>query len=581
MTKRAKTSPWIAVAILVSLLVSRPVFAQSKTVDYPLVGVQLALGWNSLRAEPADDICIDFGKAFETAQIVSVGVSEFKSKETLHRKTNVSVEFSAKAIAGIGVSLKSRFLSEYDSSVDEQSYAVQATVENEAETAGPSAIGPLALKAIYVTLLKSPDGLAKFQKVCGDSFVYRRTGGAELTALATLYSTTRESKDHLGFSLDASGINLTAKGAMDAEDDSTSAYSAARFDYLLVGGSGATGAFDKVSINQLLASLPTLAKTAPKYLTIELRRYDSLSNWPSIGGPDAKDRNLEVAVRQHLRLSEVEKVVVDATVNSQKYIPDSLLQFQLKALDADLRPKISNLKSLIASCLSDAAACENLPTVDDIDYYAIYSLLPLRWGSTLYDKKFTKAVDAARTALDSANNSLNRIRAKYNASITCEFLVNPPPPPPGGGAVVPGPGEPSDIADTRNQCKAFYAADQRVKEILPGAEAALRESLFQIWIADISKENCDLDFESHLCLSVAQLDEWRRVLRQSLRVECDSLLARVANAPRIIVGSSDPHSVAMVAKEIELLKAEAQSLADRTGVSCAGQVPKSAAVAQK
>lgn len=502
-----------AVALLVFAVSAT---AQWRTVPYPETGAALGVGWRTMMGAQADAYCVDFVPRKDEAQKGGTIVGEFRLVDKLNETLKESYTFKVKAAGLASASSTPELSGSYDYNVEDQSFAAVTNVFNAPEVADATPEAPLALKTKYLKMLV--DGNAQqFVKECGDSFVLRLTGGARLIALASSRSLTEEARSGVKLSYDASGaIGFSVKGTRDDNRTQSRLETTTHFAYRFVGGSGATGATDVASLKVLIASLNKLAADAPAYWQMDVRRYETLSNWPSGMDLSTVDTRVYLAAAMYGRLRQLEQAAAAALANPGDYIGDSIFQDDLEAVVTDTRAVMKELAVRIPACSQDAARCNALPQTDRFDYYWYYTRLPLHGGANEYDERkteLTKALDKANVELARALDAQGQKMEPQFRPLTCRSF----------GVALAAPravlAQYAQFEVSKEYREAVAACVEQAKAARAAAvlsladeERAIKETVAQRWLRSLSFEACQMG-DHPMCLTTAQLREWEELIQ--------------------------------------------------------------------
>lgn len=481
-------------ALQVAVVVAGNIFCSSyaqthpdKTVPYPDIGVHMGQGWRVESRTVSDAFCIEFAPpeaSTALAQKIFHVQSEVRTQEMLRRTASSGDDIGVKAF--VNLSSKNKFAYEYQLDTDLKSFAVRAVVQNTPETIRPPTSGVLRLKAEYLTMLKGgAAGLAQFRAECGEAFVYRRSGGAELVAITTLRSATLEESSKADFNLtvgaNLSGFDIGFNSATLTEVRRKELKSSLEVTYMLRGGNSSTGAVDTESLKTLATTLPTLAANAPRYWTMDIRRYESLPNFPkiNINVPDGPN---EVAFDQYLRLLDLLRTIRHAESFPQLYVPRSYVAASLSQLSNTLTLRVTALKGQIEGCAADSSKCSALPAVDEPFDYSMRMHLPVRKGLTESDRRL-RTLLGARTEDWAVINSIWNKRCNFD---------------PGGYAPSPS------LTVTVARCKHLEAIEPEISALIAAQKTDVQKAVMAR-IRAVRDDRCRFDPIGPLCLPVEAL----------------------------------------------------------------------------
>ncbi len=269
--------------------------ASSTMVDYPDTGVDLGWGWDSELGVPKPTVCIEFGIANDKGQTKRLSVSEVSDSYEVMKSMGLSAAASVKTI-GYQVSGKASFAKDTKVSGYSSNFVMRASVDNGVRYAAPISENIRASDSNENTAQQADSGsirltnqalklaqrrdLNAFTNVCGDSFVSALYGGAELTGVVSIKTSSRQESEKASASFSGSGwgVDVSGKATSSALSDFKSEQMSLSF--FQIGGSR-----DKIpaSKEDFLAKLDTLsaeADDAPKFYRVALLPYTALENWP-------------------------------------------------------------------------------------------------------------------------------------------------------------------------------------------------------------------------------------------------------------------------------------------------------------
>lgn len=553
------------------LLFSTWATAQSVRTDYPASGALLGIGWRSAIGEQADATCVEFSPTKTTAdnaQSIRVDVHSVQSTEHFYSLTDTSSSVLLKKAVGSGVTFRTRWIDSVTVDSDKQTYVVTARVDNPTEFTSPPDGGELKVKDKYLDVLMTK-GLNAFVKICGDSFVFRRYGGAELIGTAETIAFTREDKSKATVNWSGSALAVKLEGELNTEENLKKFTEELKFSYFLGGGSGAQGAVDKEGLKSLVTSLSSLAVSAPQYWLMDLRSYADLSNWPDNQGYPSTSDALHVLSARYASLREVLRIATTAIARQDDYIVESYQQENLKIVKEDVRALLVKIEELAKSCLgASKSSCSMAPEdqvrFDDVQF-RIY--LPIRKRAIAADKRYEE-INTKLAALAKDNDSI------YKANpwlFTCEQLLNPPPPPTGGISIPPPNTPPApEIVRYADNCRTQQAALKDINSLVASRPMEIRQGIFAIRVRDVVDVRCSLDLTSPLCISEADMEKTRQRLFNAPIEYCVSLEKRIQNMDNYKANS--PQHKSMIDNERKALVEEAEFIGKKFGYRCAGRI---------
>ena len=471
-----------------------------RRLTYPADGITLGQGWHLFPGKGADAYCIEFAPPASTgaAQTVYTDVLEVRSHETSRKHITSGNELSAKAL--VDLTSKLDISATITRALEYKSYSILARVENSPETILPPAGEPIQLKDKYVAVLKSgAEGVRRFVAECGQGFVLRRTGGADLSALTTLRTMTLEEQSKSDVKLGLSGkIGDFSIGIVNpelSESQLNAIKSTMVFTYTLRGGNSSVGASSSETLSQLIATLPKLAEDAPKYWHMDVRSYTSLPNFPKEAEVDQSFRSQDVALGRYIRYREIADYTAYALSNPGEFEPLSFNVDQLRRINTQATDYVVRLSAAFRSCIQDSTLCSQLPTQDDAYDYSDRVYFPIRIGFTALSKAHASARQE-RTRILNRIAEIWAIAKKPNNHCTFD---------PKGYAPDPL------LTEIQDLCKnKLPAIDQTLAQQTPLLPADIRRAIRSAHIRSIRDDRCRVDPTAVNCIPQQQLDEFEK-----------------------------------------------------------------------
>ncbi len=484
------------IAIMESQIASiQKLQTNSRTIDYPLNGVILGNGWSSISAAKTFGGCIDF----------EMGVNEFEDhfldfirivdKEQLNRKLDISVEFKAKSVGGVGGSAKATFANSLEVKNESLNMLFTALVRKGADFAIPKR-GNLSIK-----LSKEAEGLAKrnlaeFLKTCGDSFVATIYSGGELNAYFSFDIASMDEQQMVSAQLSGGGLSFSGSASMN---QAVKQYSEKQKLHILMHSAGGSGIPIPVNEQELLdrlRNLPADTKTAPKHYKIDVVRYDSLPNWPSKSIKALKFVDLERLVAQYLRYETLYYDIFNILRKPDAYVFTRNITLEsIRSVQDFLRLQVLPiLKSSIEDCL-DEKSCNIPKEAAALDY-------DTRIHFTVPKQSFIN--DIQLTAL---KNEIMSTTITYESEPEKIDIVIK-----GGPRVVVHLPNQKKIG-LKNKLDALKA-NLNVLEL--SYQGSLAEAIFSQWIANPAFERCKNDPVSDYCLSQKDLARYKASIFENL-----------------------------------------------------------------
>jgi hypothetical protein len=270
--------------------------AQPVSVNYPETGVDVGWGWDSDQGAPQPNVCIEYSVEEDQGQTKYMTMTEVSDTRELMQSMNISAAASVKTIAysasGSAQFAKNTKINSFSSnfvlnvSVDNGvRYATPLLPGNRGEIKDPETrkilpdAGSIRLTAEALRLAKKRD-LTAFMNLCGDSYVAALYGGARLTAVITVATSSKKERETASASFSGSGwganVKASAKGESVGEINSASV----TMRFYQSGGRKDKIPATKVDLIAKLDTLTTEASDYPAYYRLTLMPYTTLANWP-------------------------------------------------------------------------------------------------------------------------------------------------------------------------------------------------------------------------------------------------------------------------------------------------------------
>lgn len=243
--------------------------------EYPPSGVQIGQGWNSFLNRPSANICIEGEIAIMPGKQISSRVSVAEDHASYLEAVSGSAGGSYGPFSGSASYSRTHNFSEYDANV-----VMTATVDTGGEFVSPGDAKAVRLSDVALELLNSPQGLARFVRACGDSYVTSYRNGGRMNSLLTIKNVTQDEKETIAAQAKGGFGAFSASGSFSQTIASASGSNRLEVTYEQVGG--------------VIAGLPTtveehLAKFSqfsvgnefnPRPYVFHTVNYRSLANWP-------------------------------------------------------------------------------------------------------------------------------------------------------------------------------------------------------------------------------------------------------------------------------------------------------------
>jgi len=269
---------------------------QPVTVNYPESGVDLGWGWDSEEGVPRPSVCVEFSIAEDSGQTKYMTISEVSDSHELMQSMNMSAAASVKTVA-YKASGKASFAKNTKINSFSSNFVLNASVDNGVRYAAPLAEGSrgvvrnaddvqlvpdtgsirLTKQALHLAQQRDLD---KFLDTCGDSFVAAMYGGANLTAVLTVESTSRSEQVKTSASFTGSGWGAKVKVAASGDENGQGKNENLSMRFFQTGGRKDSIPASKEDFVAKLGDLSTQAAESPAIYRVSLLPYTALANWP-------------------------------------------------------------------------------------------------------------------------------------------------------------------------------------------------------------------------------------------------------------------------------------------------------------
>ena len=262
-------------------------------VEAPETGVDLGWGWNTFHAEPIPTICVKFARGDKfKAQTTTLNFKEINDSFELMEAMDISAEVSVKTVA-YKAKGKAKFAKDVNVSGFSSTFVFEAEVQNDAVYAAPTTKS-LRGKAETATATEdegavrlTPEAakLARtdielFKDVCGNGYVSATMGGAKLTAVVDIETSSRSEREKMKAEVSGSGWGVKVKAAMGSEEGSETASFKREISFYQTGGRDQDLPTDEKKIMERVNDLAKQASEAEKLFQIVVMPYELLENWP-------------------------------------------------------------------------------------------------------------------------------------------------------------------------------------------------------------------------------------------------------------------------------------------------------------
>lgn len=385
----------------------------TEIVEAPETGIELGWGWDSFDSRPVPTVCIEFAEKSEPAQARRMSMREVSDSYELMESLGMSAEASVKAI-GVEVSGKASFAKELNLSSFASNFVLNASVDNGvrfvapiAESAGRGgAAGGTPPTGGSVRLTSDAASLARrdadeFLHRCGNAFVSAVYGGAQLTAVLTIETTSFSEQEELAVEMSASGWGARFEGSLEDRSQETEESERLDLSIFQVGGRGDAIPTSKDDLLDKMKDLSALAFDAPKTFRVALTPYETLPNWPAepLVGQEREFEELASTWGGYNTLYDEIQQVLDDSPSFQRVGPrtdladsegpqpclgfidiDEAALGRLAAAQDEVLARLVELKGMALGCSDEPDEC----TIDTGAFrspYAYRALLPVPDGA--------------------------------------------------------------------------------------------------------------------------------------------------------------------------------------------------------
>lgn len=341
-----------------------------REIDYPKEGVMLGTGWSSLDGIKTPGQCIEFVEQKIPAQETDLRFEKVVDKDQLNRELKVSMQAQARGILGMGGSAKADFSKSLEIKDENLNLLMQANVNQ-----GPRFVAPRPDRGT-LRLTSEDEQLAArdpsaFRAKCGDSFVATIYEGAELNALLSFNTSSREERERLEGSLKISGAAMSLSGSTTQTLRTYQENQRLSIALHIAGGNGTPLPVNEDELEARVKVLPNDASTAPQPFKLNLLCYDTLPNWPkNLVQISETYANLEAYTTQYQRLNSVYESQAEVIQHPEAYAFSSagLTLEAVKAEQDQLRTQLlPALRTTLENCLK-GGDCPTFTQDATVDY---------------------------------------------------------------------------------------------------------------------------------------------------------------------------------------------------------------------
>lgn len=462
-------------------------FAQQRQLDYPLDGVVLGNGWSTLTVTKTPGSCIEFQEAQDLAEDRTLDLKRVVDKYQLNRELNVSAEFQAKSIAGLGGSAKASYAKSLEVKQESLSLVLVARVVQGAKFTAPKP----NLQSVRLTpnaLALAQGNLPEFIRQCGDTFVAAIHAGGEMNAQLNFDVASNDEKESISASISASGMSFSGSASMSQTMRQYREQNKLRILMHAAGGTGVPIPVNELELLDRLRNLPGDAKAAPKAYRISVAPYSILPNWP---GPDLQGQKfaeMERLIAQYQRFSSLYFDTYTVLQRSDSYLfRGALVEQSVRDLQDRLRLTVlPTLVDRIKSCINGGSC--SIPSESAGLDYEVRKMMPVAKGSFAEDLQLAQLENratAARAALASTPDTIT-------------FQL----PPPFSKITIPNPQKPA-------RAQELTDAEAALANARSSYSVSLATAVYKQWIELPSYYRCLDESTSDYCLSQAQLAAYK------------------------------------------------------------------------
>jgi len=249
-----------------------------------------------------------------------------------------------------------------------------------------------------------------FRKECGDGFIAVMVEGAEITGTLVISDQSAEDSSNLALSLN--GSYGPASFTTTLTDTLKQATSSHRFtlNYIQSGGAGGVVATDQNGLLQAISGLAASAQAAPLPLSVIVRDYRSLPNWPK------KVKYFSTTADQLTQIMDLywqADAIFTQAMDAKQSLAETGQFRYMKGFNftaQSLEALIDQIKDVRSTLTVAATECYNnhgctLPSIDSKAIYSLAVQLPLPWPpQTPSARDLTRILDEMTNVAASFNN---------------------------------------------------------------------------------------------------------------------------------------------------------------------------------
>lgn len=262
----------------------------------PETGVGLGWGWNAFHSEAIPTNCVEFktDKPF-SGQTSDLEFTEINDQFELQQAMEMSAEASVKSVA-YEVKGEAKFSRNVKITQSAQTYLVEAEVLNAPYMVMP----PLDAAARAVTLTPYAQQLAArdpelFKDVCGTGYISATYGGAKLSIVISITSSSRSEREKVSASMEGKGWGGKVSAAMSGSSAEGTDQASRDIHFHQSGGKPTKLPTNPEEIIALAEQLAFQAEAAERIFRVAVTPYEILQNWPrevNLSGSDLEYEEL-------------------------------------------------------------------------------------------------------------------------------------------------------------------------------------------------------------------------------------------------------------------------------------------------
>ncbi|SLN72601.1 hypothetical protein ROA7450_04046 [Roseovarius albus] len=262
----------------------------------PETGLGLGWGWNAFHGEAIPTHCVQFkrDKPFK-GQTSSLGFSEVNDQYELQAAMDMSAEASVKSV-GYDVEGEMKFSTETSISGSSLTYLIEAEVLNAPWVAlPPGDAGGHSVELTPMAERLAQRDLEQFKDVCGTGYVSATYGGAKLSIVVEIKTSSQDTRSAMSASVSGGGWGTKVSSAMSGSSSSSNEQASREISFFQSGGQPEKLPTTPKDIVEAAETLAGQADKAEKIFRIAVTPYEVLSNWPreeSLSGSEVEYEEL-------------------------------------------------------------------------------------------------------------------------------------------------------------------------------------------------------------------------------------------------------------------------------------------------